>query len=184
MRVNILAKRSLALLVLFIFLVTAIVVPLNWLPNSQAAIVGVQPPADGDWVIDENTTVTDETVVLNGNLVVTNSSKLSLVDSTIKLNCTADGDYGIMVGDGSSLEASNTIFTRNGVHAYTFYLAEGSTGILEGSTVEYAAGSGDDGPLMYTSDLVINNTVFRESEYGLAITGSATITNSTFYNNT
>ncbi len=181
---NILAKRSLALLVLFIFLVTAIVVPLNWLPNSQAAIVGVQPPADGDWVIDENTTVTDETVVLNGNLVVTNSSKLSLVDSTIKLNCTADGDYGIMVGDGSSLEASNTIFTRNGDHAYTFYLAEGSTGILEGSTVEYAAGSGDDGPLMYTSDLVINNTVFRESEYGLAITGSATITNSTFYNNT
>ena len=139
------AKRSLALSVLALFLVTSILVPLNWIPDARAAIEGVQPPADGDWLIDRDTNVSGETLILNGDIIVFNNSILNLTDSTIRMNSTHDGEFSIIVTDGARLAAENTTFTRNGDHAYSFLFDEGTTGLLEGSTVEYASGEGDAG---------------------------------------
>ena len=178
------AKRGFAILILILFIVTSVLVPLNWISNTQAAIEGVEPPAEGDWIIDEDTNVTEETIILNGNIIVLNNAILNLVDTTIKVNSTYDGEYDIIITGGASLVADNTVFTRNGDHDYGFLFDAGTSGGLEGSTVEYAQSGGDEGMLLFSPDITINNTVFRESEYGLIVGEMASITNSTFYNNT
>ncbi|UCF07509.1 MAG: hypothetical protein JSW28_07625, partial [Thermoplasmata archaeon] len=42
------------------------------------------PPAEGDWVISDTTTITDETVILRGNLIITDGGVLTLDNVVLK----------------------------------------------------------------------------------------------------
>lgn len=65
--------------------------------EAMATITGVQPPASGDWVIDEDTTVLAETITLKGNLNVEPGYKLIVRNSAITFDCTFAGEWGFYV---------------------------------------------------------------------------------------
>ncbi len=147
-------------------------------------MVGVPPPVDGDWYVNANTTVTDEDITLNGDIIVFNDAVLTLVNSTIRVNSTIDEEHLIVVIEGSGLKATNVVFTRAGEYDYGFAFDTGTTGFIEDSTVEHAGATMVEGMAIMSPDITINNTVFRNSTYGIALGAPATVTNSTLYNTT
>ena len=44
------------------------------------------PPANGDWVVSDNTAINDTNIVVNGNLRVTNLGSLNLTNVTLEMN--------------------------------------------------------------------------------------------------
>ena len=69
--------------------------------EAMGTITGVRPPASGDWVIDEDTTVMSESAItLKGNLIVEPGYKLMVRNSGITFDCTSDGEYGFIVQAG------------------------------------------------------------------------------------
>ena len=62
------------------------------------------PPASGDWIIDDTTTIDTQAIVLNGNLVVEAGGSLTLNSVTLELNVSADGEFGITVDPGGNPE--------------------------------------------------------------------------------
>jgi len=79
------------------------------------------PPSSGDWIVDEaGNNVNNTTIVLDGNLKVT-TGDLTLDNVSLVMNCTVDGQYGINVSAGGTLNVINTnISAFNGSLHYKF----------------------------------------------------------------
>ena len=77
---------------------------------SDATITGTPPPASGDWVVDNETTVVGETVLLRGNLFV--NATLELDASTININCPSAGAYTVQVNVTGRLVATGSTIAR------------------------------------------------------------------------
>ena len=76
------------------------------LPSARGDGEGDYPaPAVGDWVITQDTTVTDETIVLKGNLTITSGASLLMNNVTIIFDCSYDGEFGVTVQNGAQLQA-------------------------------------------------------------------------------
>jgi hypothetical protein len=82
---------------------------LSFLGNVSAAA----PPAIEDattfwndnWTVNSDATYRNQTIILNGNLTVTNGNTLTLINTTIMMNCTqSNGQYHIDVLNGGTLE--------------------------------------------------------------------------------
>ncbi len=74
--------------------------------NNPAAAEGGggdYPYSGGDWLIDSETYVYNETIVLNGNLVIQNGGKLTLRGAEIKMDVSFNGEYYIEVQSGGEL---------------------------------------------------------------------------------
>jgi hypothetical protein len=67
-------------------------------------------PAGDDWVISENTSVWDEAVLVDGDIIVESGATLYLANVTVYINSTTDGEFGIEVETGGSLETDSVIF--------------------------------------------------------------------------
>lgn len=78
---------------------------------TQAPTPDAKPPAKGDWIITQEQTVEDATLVLNGNLIVKRGAKLTLRKVTLTVNTTHDGQYGISVEAGGSIFIDHSAIT-------------------------------------------------------------------------
>ncbi len=58
----------------------------------------------GDWLIDNDTFVYNETIEVNGNLIIQDGGKLVLRGTTIKMNVSSNGQYYIQVETGGELQ--------------------------------------------------------------------------------
>jgi len=150
--------------------------------DTRGEITGIQPPGDGDWIIDENTTVVNEDILLNGNLSVTNNSVLDLAGVLLEMNCTYPEEFSILVEDGSSLNAENTTFTRGGLYNFSFTFADGSAGTLNDTLIEYAGASGLMGLALQSDGVSLTNSTVRESYNGVVVQSPALLINNTIYN--
>jgi parallel beta-helix repeat protein len=63
---------------------------------------GTSPPV-GDWTITGDAVVWNETITLDGNLTVTGTGNLTLINVTLKVNCNYNGQYHIEVLGGGGL---------------------------------------------------------------------------------
>ena len=73
-----------------------------------------KPPDDGDWIIENETLVKNKEILLNGNLIINNGSKLTFDNVTLKMNCTTNGEYKIKIKKGGEFFArNNTNITSN-----------------------------------------------------------------------
>jgi len=96
------ASTAIVALFLFSSLLTVQMAPGYYLP-AAGDITGTSPPAHGDWIISDDTVVTNETIVLDGNLTIESGGSLELINSTLKMNVSFDGEYRIEVKNGGSL---------------------------------------------------------------------------------
>jgi parallel beta-helix repeat protein len=66
---------------------------------------------NSDWVINNSTSISDQTILLNGNLTVASTGNLTLRNINLKLNCTENGTYQIRVESGGTLLIENSNIT-------------------------------------------------------------------------
>ena len=77
--------------------------------SALVAFVGVvaadtPPPASGDWVVSDTTSVSGTDIELFGNLTVTSGGQLTLHDLDLTMNLTEDHGTGIYVEAGARLD--------------------------------------------------------------------------------
>jgi hypothetical protein len=104
------SKRKLTMMVLLTLGGLCLVVMLATLP-ALGTIIGDQPPAAGDWIIDNPTTVRDHTIMVEGNLTI--NDMLTLDNGTIIMNLTMDDGAHINVTSTGNLIAKDSNFTSN-----------------------------------------------------------------------
>lgn len=106
--------------------------------NVGSTITGTQPPISGDWVIANETVITDETVDFTGSIIVNSGGSLILVNSTLTINCATDGEFGIVVNSGGAMEITEgSEITRSGVGNYYFMVRTGASFGMSNSTLKY-----------------------------------------------
>ena len=159
------------------------------------------PPEDGDWIINEKTYVGNETIELNGNLIIEEGASLTLKNVTVILNCTNDGEYKILVNGGGSfsiLDLDNNqltkfdksnITSKNPDYEYKFLVEKGAEFVMKNSELsECGYESGDDGSgglTIKTDNSIIENSNFYNNERGIYLYAAknSKITNNVIYSN-
>ena len=64
----------------------------------------------GDWIITGTEAVGNATIFMNGNVIVENGGSLTLTEVVLTMDCSYEGEYGILANPGSSLSIySSTI---------------------------------------------------------------------------
>ena len=106
--------------------------------NAVATVIGTSVPSTGDWVINNATVVSDEIIELNRSIVVSNNGSLTLDNTTIKLNCSSNGEFGITVKSGGIMTIrSGSYITRSGSGNYYFMVDSDATFSMTDSKLEY-----------------------------------------------
>ena len=116
--------------------------------KAYGEVVGTSPPDIGDWIIADETTIKNETIILNGNLIITESGELTLYNSILKMNCTSDGEYKIQVNNSGKMNILwSTVQNGSSDHNFDWYFLGGSCGIISNSTISHVgySGSGSQG---------------------------------------
>ncbi|UCE38126.1 MAG: right-handed parallel beta-helix repeat-containing protein [Thermoplasmata archaeon] len=168
-------KQSVYPIIIFICLFNTLS---SFLSNSIADGTGDYPaPIQGDWIIANDTYVSDEIIIINGNLTVVENATLTLDNVVLIMNSSRGGITGIEVDGGSRLNIYDSNITANR-HAYYFAVWGNMT--MERSTISRIAG----GIFTYFGDVYIaNSTVFDSTEYGIICYGTAVIFNNTIHSN-
>jgi len=95
------------------------------------------PPTTGNWIIDSpNNVIINETITLNGNLIIKSGGSLTFKNVTLMMNCTTNGTFNIKVRAGGEFliydyddnpksTVDSSIITSaipDGCHRYYFYV--------------------------------------------------------------
>ncbi len=141
-----------------------------------------QPPPSGDWIINSPVEVINETLIINGSIIIVSGGRLTLVNSTLIMNVTYNGEHNITVRGGSRLSLySSNITSINTNYRYYIYVAPGAVFGSNNSLIGYA-GYDDDHPgvLIETRDVAIYDTnftncyipIYLNNTYNVTINGS------------
>jgi hypothetical protein len=153
------------------------------LEHVSGSITGVQLPSSGDWEIIAPTVVTDETINFQGNIIV--SSSLTLINTTLIIECDYDGQYGIDVLSGGDLimedhngYASNV--TAANQYAYTFKIRSGAEAEFSNSEIHRCGFATDpisdsSGLYIESSNVVIQGCTLSDNYIGLLFNSSNSI---------
>jgi len=125
-----------------------ILIPIStYVPKAHGTITGVAPPTSPgvDWIIDQNTTVTGETIQLpeNSSIIVKPTINFTVVDSVIKFNLTNYGVAGLRAeqnaSGGAVLKLVNSKFTNS--TKYTYYFESWGDLYMDNVTIEWVSNS-------------------------------------------
>jgi len=148
----------------------------------HAAISGDEPPDEGDWLVEQNTTLSDEVVLLNGNLTITNSSVLTFDNVTLRLNSTFPDQFSILVEPGSTFHINGSRLSEAQGFDYGFVYQAGSNGNLTHSQVTHAGGP-SGGLAIHDPEVTVSNTTFDNSTVGVVLHAGAKLFDNRFENN-
>ncbi|ODS37763.1 MAG: hypothetical protein A7315_03715 [Candidatus Altiarchaeales archaeon WOR_SM1_79] len=144
-------------------------------PFTQGDGYGDYPPAtDGDWIIENDTYVSEEVIVIEGNIEVKNNATLTLENVTLMINSTTKNIHGIYVDGNSTLNVYNSDIT-NLSGPYIFFVDGNMT--LESSTVSNMMFGID---IEYGDVYIANCSIFSNNQYnqyGVRINGSPILFN-------
>jgi parallel beta-helix repeat protein len=132
-------------------------------------------PETGDWIVTNNTKVSNEIIHLNGSLKVRDNSTLVLDNVTLLFNSTDNGRNGIIIDSGSSAFISGSVVTATS--GFIIFRVQGNL-TLEDSSVNRTTG----GIYIEYGDVLINNcTIFNNRDIAISGSGHPKITNNTIY---
>jgi parallel beta-helix repeat protein len=129
-------NQFLQLCIIFSLFLNVILLSVSF-PNK----ISSDPPVTGDWIVDDTSTVSGQTLVMNGSIVIAATGSLTVTDSTIifagNAGAVSNGDWNITVNDGGSLSITNSKLTTDDP-SYTSNLRfNGSSLTIEGTTFEH-----------------------------------------------
>ena len=92
--------KSIGLIIILLISTLALYAPSK---SVEADGFGDYPPSGvGDWTINVDTYVGNETIILNGSLYIEPGATLTFRNVTLIMNCTSDGEFQIEVKNGAS----------------------------------------------------------------------------------
>jgi len=112
-------------------------------------------------VVNSATSVDNETIVLNGTLLVSGNITLRLDNVTLRVNSTSAATRGIQVSSPASLTVLNSVLTTQNT-AYRFYFYNYGTLRVEGSDVSHLS---TYGIYSRTGNLVLRNNQIHDGSY-------------------
>ncbi|MCK5415752.1 MAG: hypothetical protein KAJ35_10260, partial [Thermoplasmata archaeon] len=134
----------------------------------------------GDWVISDGITrVSNETIDVRGNVLIMDGGHLWLENSTLIINGSQDGEFGLEVNRTGYLEAYNTeILGSPGRYWIRCY----NDTILRGCSLHHLHGTPTDpGVALFDGDITMRDTVIRDALWTcLAVYTDLTLLNVTF----
>lgn len=155
----------------------AVVLPILLFQPFAATVV--IPPEEGDWIIREPTTVSGQTIIMNGNIKV--YSILTLEKVELYMNCKENRQYKIYVApEGEIILHDKTLITSyDGEHLYDFKV-KGSIK-MENSEISKAYIL----DVSENSRATIRESYLHDNIYALYLRGTseAIITDNTFSSN-
>lgn len=132
------------------------------------------PLGEGIWIINDATLLKDQTVRLNGSIVINPPGSLTLENSTLLLKMPNEFDRRITVRAGAGLYIYNGSYLGAYDAAYCVYFEPGSVGRVRNSTI-----ANHDGLIVGSQDLVVEDSSLSTGFYGLVVWGGkATVRNS------
>jgi hypothetical protein len=170
-----LQKQTRFLVILAICILFSIPVPLS---TSVADGTGDYPaPSQGDWIIENDTHVFNETITLNGDLNITNNATLTLENVNLLFNSSLNISREIYVDWGATLKIYNSSISSLNKY-YSFEVNGNMT--IEHSNISHTTG----GIFIKYGDVLISNSTLHHN-IGAALTcfGSPTITNNYIHSN-
>jgi len=137
------------------------------------------PPASGTWYINTETRVANETIVLNGDLIV--NSTAIFENTTIVFASTSSTHYRLDVTEYGSLSMVNCTITAQNP-SYAFYIRAYGALYLNHTVVRHAGysyGSNGDRTGLWVNTnktVIIENSVFDQVYFGIFAHQSHTLT--------
>ena len=167
-----------SIVVLLFLLLNIIVIPST---DSKGDGLGdYPPPNNGDWIIRNETFVSNETILLFGNLDVQENASLTLSNVTLLINSSIGDTHGIYVDEKGILNVYNSnISNLSGPYVFTIY----GDMRIESSTISNMMYGID---IEYGDVLIANSTIYNKNQYnmyGLKINGSPTLISNYIYSN-
>ncbi|MCK4969835.1 MAG: hypothetical protein KAS77_04890, partial [Thermoplasmata archaeon] len=95
-------RRRGVLLFLVIFPTCVLLAMTVW-DGGSASAEGLDPPETGDWVIRGNTALDSADIYAPGNIIVKANATLHIVNTTLTMNRSTDGQHTLLVEDGAKL---------------------------------------------------------------------------------
>lgn len=132
------------------------------------------PPAMGDWVVNDSVVCSSRFITLTGNLIINGTGNLTLQDSTLQFNSSSDGEYGIMVN--TSLYVLWSTIESNNTHSYTFVSNPGAILEIHNSHIHDCGYNDPDmarrGIYVNSDGVHITKTNFSNNFYAIILDGS------------
>jgi hypothetical protein len=135
------------------------------------------PPASGDWTISTTQAYTDKNFIVNGSLIVQNNGRLTLQNTTIRMNPGSNGQYSVRIEKGGTLLVRDgSAFSSYSGFKYGFMAFNLSTLEITKSTIMDAGwtwvGNGSSaGVFIDTTAVTIQDSTFVRDYYGVVDNG-------------
>jgi parallel beta-helix repeat protein len=127
-------KKIWVLLILVCFVGAALIL---FPSNASAEVTGTQVPEQGDWIINDATVATGETIEFTGMIIIEDGGSLTLNDVDLKFKSSTHGKCGITVKKGGSFITDGGSITKSGTGNYSFRGFSGATVTLVDTTITY-----------------------------------------------
>ncbi|MFQ5978853.1 MAG: right-handed parallel beta-helix repeat-containing protein [Candidatus Heimdallarchaeota archaeon] len=150
-------------------------------------------PIERYWVIEDKQIVENKPITFEGYILIPNGGNLTLLNVTLRMNSSSDGQYRIEVDNGGSLtiEANSTITALNPANQWFLKANTGSSVIFRNSTFSYAGWeygiNGEHAGLwINTEGAQIINCTISQNYVGLYLesSSSSTVSHNTIMNST
>lgn len=151
--------RPLAALVLLLSMLGSSL-PLAAFPAAAAG-----PPPGSDWLITQNTAISDQTIWMDWNLTVKAGARLELTNVSLNFNRSAGRPGGILVEAGASLKMVDCVLNDQIASGESFFVAYGDLE-LSGTTLrELGAGGGRGGLQLLGGTHILKDTRIYNFHY-------------------
>ena len=207
--------NTLSLLYLVLIFGVGVVVLVVIFSNNAIAEIGAPPPGPGnsngggpynskeDWIIQEkdNITRSNQSIILSGNISIENGGNLTLRNVTLIMNCSFDGEFRIVVKDGSrffiydydnnskTTNDRSNITANNKDYEFEFLVNNSANFVMKNSELsECGYDFGDDGKAgltIKTNKIKIENSSFHNNFHGICFysLNKIQIANNSIYGN-
>jgi hypothetical protein len=140
-----------------------------------------------DWYIDsyDHVEMSNQTIILDGNLIINSSGILSLYNTTVILNNTPSKPLKILIKQNGSLNAKRSVITANSNQSVSMVFFEKNSygNLLDTKLIAIGYKPLNSDPcnpihaaiIANTNNLVIENCIIKDSEIGLFMNHSSPI---------
>lgn len=130
------------------------------------------PHSRADWMVDTNLTVSNQTIFLEGDLIVTGTGGLTLEGVTLFMNNSYDGQYMIEVQNGGFLNITKGCIIRsiNPNFGFMFWVRPGSHFVMRESLLREAGWDATNpGLILASSNSIVENNTIMYGYYGIRL---------------
>jgi len=145
---------------------------------TEAPEPGPLSPGPGDWVVSGTEVRKNEVIILTGNLIVEPGGNLTLINCTLIMNCTYDGEWKIKVESGSIMNVLKGSVIRAYDPYYEFMFYVYGRLIMRDSELHECGYDRDHPGLWIKSDegiMIENCTISQNDWYGIVCYRSSNI---------